>query len=47
MHQVLARGEAFAIAAELEGVGTEVVRDVAEGVVGVVRHQAMEAVLSA
>lgn len=47
MHQVLARGEAFAITAEFEGVGTKVVRDVAEGVVRVIRHQAMEAIVSA
>lgn len=47
MHQVLACGEALAVAAELEGVGTEVVGDVAEGIVGVVGHQAVEAVLSA
>lgn len=47
MHQILARGETFPVPAQFEGVGTEVVRDVAQRVVGVVGDQAMEAILSA
>lgn len=47
MHQVLAGGEAFAVATQFECVGTEVVRDVAQSVVRVVGHQAVEAVLPA
>lgn len=47
MHQVLASGEAFAVAAQFEGVCAEVVWDVAESVVRVIGHQAMEAVLPA
>lgn len=46
MHQVLAGGEAFAVAAEFQGVGAEVVRDVAQSIVGIIGHQAMEAILS-
>lgn len=47
MHQVLAGGEAFAIAAQFEGVGTEVVWDVAQSVVRIIAHQAVEAGLPA
>lgn len=47
MHQVLAGGEAFAVAAQFEGMCAEVVRDVAQSVVRVIGHQAVEAVLPA
>lgn len=47
MHQVLAGGEAFAVAAQFQGMGTEVVWDVAQSVVRVVGHQAVEAILPA
>lgn len=47
MHQILARGETFPVPAQLEGVGTEVVRDVAQRVVGVISDQAVETILSA
>lgn len=47
MHQVLAGGEAFAVAAQFEGVWAEVVGDAAQSVVWVIGHQAMEAVLPA
>lgn len=47
MHQILAGGEALPIAAQLQGVGTEVVGDIAQRVVRVVGHQTMEAILSA
>lgn len=45
MHQVLAGGEIFAIAAQFEGVCAEVVWDVAQSVVRVIGNQTMEAVL--
>lgn len=47
MHQVLVGGEAFAVTAQFEGVSTEIVRDVAQSVVRVISHQAVEAVLPA
>lgn len=47
MHQVLAGGEAFAIAAQFEGLCVEVVWDVAQSVVWVIGHQSVEAVVPA
>jgi len=46
VHQVLAGGEAFAVAAEFESMGTEVVRDVAQGVIRIIGNQAMEPIFS-
>ncbi len=42
VHQVLAGGEAFAVAAEFESMGTEVVWDVAKGIIRIIGNQAME-----
>lgn len=47
MHQVLVGGEVFAVAAQFEDVGVEVVWDIAQGVIRVVSHQTMEATLPA
>lgn len=47
MHQILACRKTFPVAAQLEGMGTEVVGDVAQCIIGVICHQAMETVLSA
>lgn len=47
VHQVLAGGEVFAVAAQFEDVGVEVVWDIAQGVIRVVSHQTMEATLPA
>lgn len=47
MHQILACGETLPVAAQFQGMGTEVVGDVAQCIIRVIRHQAMKAVLSA
>lgn len=47
MHQILACGETLPIAAQFQGMGTEVVGDVAQCIIRVIRHQAMETILSA
>lgn len=47
VHQILACGETLAVSAQFQGVGTEVVGDVAECIIRVIGHQAVEAVLSA
>lgn len=47
VHQILACGETLPIAAQFQGMGTEVVGDVAQCIIRVIRHQAMETILSA
>lgn len=47
MHQVLAGGEAFAVAAQFKGMSAEVAWDVEQSVVRVIGHQAMEAIFPA
>lgn len=47
MHQILARGEALPIAAQFQCMSAEIVGDVAQRIVRVIRNQAMEAVFSA
>jgi hypothetical protein len=47
VHQILACGETLPVAAQFQGMGTEVVGDVAQCIIGVICHQAMETILSA